>query len=127
MLVVACRGSWRGEAGGGGGVEVGGAMHRWSAGQWASSRLFTLLLLSFAFSNILENSSLQLFMLKYLLPELQLLSIGLEVVGNRFERAFNARSWWIDFITSSASDSWECVAVWTLNSSLHQTRLLALD
>ena len=28
-----------------------------------------------------------LFMLKYLLPELQLLSIGLDVFGNRFEIA----------------------------------------
>ena len=42
---------------------------------------------------------------KYLLPEVQLLAIGLKAAWNRFKRAFNARSWWINYLTSSAFDS----------------------
>ena len=48
------------------------------------------------FSHIMKT--FELLTPKYLLPELQLLAIGLKAAWNRFKRAFNARSWWINFI-----------------------------
>ena len=52
--------------------------------------------LALGFPNILKT--FELLMSKYLLPEVQLLAIGLKAAWNRFKRAFNARSWWINFI-----------------------------